>query len=103
MSPIDQINRSVTDALSNNTKTRAKSATTESSTNSAPPPATDDTVSLSEQSLQMRELQQQLDKIPEVDAEKVKNIKQAIARGDYPLDPAKIAANLLNLEKALSE
>jgi negative regulator of flagellin synthesis FlgM len=102
MSPIDKINRSVTDALTNNTKTRAKSATTES-TSQSNRPASEDTVSLSEQSLQVRELQQQLDKIPEVDADKVKAIKQAIAQGNYPLDPAKIAANLLNLEKALSE
>ena len=102
MSPIDQINRAATEALSNNGKARGK--TEASKSGDATPnqaPATDK-VSLSEQSLQVRELQQRLDQVPEVDAEKVQAIKQAIARGDYPVDAQKLAANLMNLEKILS-
>ena len=71
MSPIDQINRAATEALSNNGKARGK--TEASKSGDATPnqaPATDK-VSLSEQSLQVRELQQRLDQVPEVDAEKV--------------------------------
>ena len=104
MSPINHINRSVTDALTNNGKARSKpdtdAAASGASTTARP---AEDKVSISEESLQLRELQQQLDKVPEVDAEKVNAIKQAIARGDHPLDPKKIAANLMNLEKILSD
>lgn len=102
-SPINNINRSTTEALNgSSTKTRAKSG----SDTQSPPPARvepQDKVSLSEESLQVRELQQQLDSIPEVDAEKVAAIKQEIAKGNYPLDPERIAENLLNLEKALND
>lgn len=104
MSPIDHINRSTTDALTNNSKARSKPAGEQAASNStaAARPA-EDRVSLSEESLHVRELQQQLDQVPEVDAEKVNAIKQAIARGDYPIDAKKIAANVMNLEKILSD
>lgn len=102
-SPINNINRSATEALnSSSAKTRTKSG---SDTQSTSPARVEpqDKVSLSEESLQVRELQQQLDSIPEVDAEKVAAIKQEIAKGNYPLDPERIAENLLNLEKALND
>ena len=102
MSPIDQINRATTNVLTHNGKARGKPETAPSGNPRTGPPATDK-VSLSEESLQVRELQQQLDQVPEVDAEKVQAIKQAIAQGDYPVDAKKIAANLMNLEKILSE
>ena len=102
-SPINPTNRSTTESLTSNAaKTRAKSAdsvkqdTTETR-------STEDTVSLSQESVHVRELQQQLNEIPEVDAEKVAAIKKEIAKGNYPLDPERIAENLLNLEKALIE
>lgn len=104
MSPIDHINRTTTDALTNNGKARSKPDADQpsSGTPAAARPA-EDRVSISEESLQVRELQQQLDQVPEVDAEKVNAIKQAIARGDYPIDAKKIAANVMNLEKILSD
>lgn len=102
MSPIDHINRSVTDALTSQAKARSKTDAdkTAGNTVSSPQPA-EDRVSLSTESRQVRELQQQLEQVPEIDADKVQAIKQAIARGDYPLDTKKIAANLMNLEKIL--
>ena len=101
-SPINHINRTNTESVTSGTgKARTKSSETGSV--STPRPASEDTVSLSEESLQVRELQQQLNNIPEVDAEKVAAIKQEIAKGNYPLDPERIAENLLNLEKALAD
>ncbi len=101
-SPISNINRPTTESVTSNAgKAKAKSAN--ESASSASRPAADDTVSLSEESVQVRELQQQLGSIPEVDAEKVEAIKQEIAKGNYPLDPERIAENLLNLEKVLGE
>ena len=98
--PINPLNRTSTGAVSsnagkpqnsNNTKADAKASTSE------------DTVSLSKGSLQVIELQQQLKNTPEVDSAKVEAIKQEIAKGNYPLDPDKIAQNLINLEKSLLE
>lgn len=102
-SPINPINRSTTDALNNNGSAKTRDKESSESQSSNPRPATEDTVSLSEQSLQVRDLQQQLENLPEVDAEKVEAIKQEIARGNYPLDPERIAQNLISLEKALNE
>ncbi len=99
-SPINYINRPTSETVTSNTgKSREK---TQTPAPTSQPPA-EDTVSLSEESVQVRELQKQLNDIPEVDAEKVEAIKQEIAKGNYPLDPERIAQNLLNLEKALSE
>lgn len=102
-SPINPINRSTTEALNNNSSSRARNKDASESTSSNSRPAAEDTVSLSEQSLQVRDLQQQLENLPEVDAEKVEAIKQEIAKGNYPLDPERIAQNLIALEKALNE
>ena len=101
-SPINNtINRPTADSVSSSaSKTREKSSAEPST---APAPVTEDTVSLSAESLQAGELQQQLNSIPEVNAEKVEAIRQEIAKGNYPLDPERIAENLINLEKALTE
>ncbi len=101
-SPINNINRSSSDAVSSsNGKTRARTA--DDAATPASKPATGDTVSLSEEASQVLELQKQLNDVPEVDADKVEAIKQAIAKGQYPLDPERIAQNMTNLEKALTD
>lgn len=102
-SPINNnINRPAADLVGSSTsRTRDKASTTTSTDNARP--ASEDTVSLSSESLQAGELRQQLNAIPEVDAEKVAAIKQEIAKGNYPLDPERIADNLMNLEKILTE
>ena len=99
---INNINRPTTDALSSSNN-KAKAQTSSSDSSAETRPASEDTVSLSAESGQVRSLQQQLDALPEVDVEKVEAIKREIARGNYPLDPERIAENLINLEKALSE
>ena len=99
--PINNINRPTTDALSSSSnKTKDKTST---ETRPETRPVSEDTVSLSAESTQVRSLQQQLESVPEVDVEKVEAIKREIARGNYPLDPERIAENLISLEKALSE
>ncbi len=104
-SPINNTSRSTSEALSNKpSATKNKQSTTDSNTQSPTQASSNaDTVSLSAASTQVRELQNRLADIPEVDAERVAQIKQEIANGNYPLDAKAIAANLLSLEKALSE
>jgi len=104
--PINNTSRSTAESLS--TKPSAARSQSSSGNNTAAAPDTAsgssaDTVSLSAESTQVRELQNRLADIPEVDAQKVAQIKQEIANGNYPLDSKAIAANLLNFEKALSE
>jgi negative regulator of flagellin synthesis FlgM len=95
--PINPINRSSTNHISNGTGRAPANTSPESSTSSN----TDskETVNLSS----VQELQKHLSNIPEVDSAKVELLKQEIARGNYPLDPAKIAANLISLEQSLLE
>jgi negative regulator of flagellin synthesis FlgM len=104
-SPINNsnINRSTTDSAASSTARSRNKAAADVPDNNTARPAAQDTVSLSAESLQVGELRQQLNELPEVDAEKVAAIKQEIARGNYPLDPERIAENLMSLEKALTE
>ncbi len=98
--PINPINRTNSGTVSNNTgkpQTQERMETARTSRNA------EDTVSLSEGSQQVLELQNTLNNIPEVDTARVEAIKQEIAAGNYPLDPVKIAENMIDLEKSLLE
>lgn len=98
-SPINNINRSTSHALSSDaSKTRDKSSTESTAPATA---ATEDKVSISEETVHIRQLQSQLNSISDVDRSKVEAIKQEIAKGNYPIDKERIAENLINLEKAL--
>jgi len=98
--PINPLNRPGGSPVNNSTgKPQSKD-----STGSAPTTApAEDTVSLSKGSQQVIELQQRIKNTPEIDSVKVEAIKQEIAKGNYPLDPEKIAENLINLEQSLIE
>jgi len=97
--PINPLGR--TSAGSINSNTAKTQSTAESGT--AGNARTEDTVSLSQESQQVIELQQRIKNAPEIDSAKVEAIKQEIARGNYPLDAEKIAENLINLEQSLIE
>lgn len=102
--PINPLNRGTGGAVSTNSG-KAQGASNTSTDDAKKPSSSgsEDTVSLSQGSQQVIELQQQLKSAPEVDSAKVEAIKQEIARGNYPLDAEKIAENLINLEKSLLE
>ena len=102
--PINPLGRSVAGSVSSNTEKAQTSKTSNGADNSATSrAATEDTVSLSQESQQVSGLQQQLKDSPAIDQTKVDSIKQEIANGNYPLDAEKIAANLINLEQTLLE
>lgn len=99
--PINPLGRTSAGTINSNTaKTQSKDSAESSTTGNA---RTEDTVSLSQESQQVIELQQRIKNAPEIDSAKVEAIKQEIARGNYPLDPEKIAENLINLEQSLIE
>jgi len=100
-SPINHINKTTTSALNTNaSKTRDKSSAEEVTKT---PASTEDTVSISEETVHIRGLQSQLNNVSEIDMDKVESIKQEISRGNYPIDADRIAENLINLEKALTD
>ena len=99
--PINPLNRPSAGSInSNSAKAELKS---NADTKTSPSNSSEDTVSLSQESQQVIELQQHLKSTPEIDSAKVEAIKQEIANGNYPLDPEKIAQNLFNLEQSLIE
>lgn len=102
--PINPLNnRPATSPVNNNSgKAQAKDSVDNSSSASGSA-SVEDTVSLSTGSQQVIELQQRLKSTPEIDSAKVEAIKQEIANGNYPLDPEKIAENLISLEQSLIE
>ena len=101
-SPINHINKSTTSALNNNAgKTRDKASGDDAI--QSPTASSEDTVSISEETVHIRELQSQLNSVSEIDMSKVEAIKQEISRGNYPIDADRIAENLINLEKALTD
>ncbi len=55
-------------------------------------------VNLSAQAQQLQAIEEKLRDLPEVDSERVSQLRQAIADGSYKPDSSRIADKLLNLE-----
>ncbi|GGI67718.1 flagellar biosynthesis anti-sigma factor FlgM [Shewanella gelidii] len=72
-----------------------------STSNSAPKSA--DSVMITEQAQQLQGVQSQMSAMPDVDLNKVAEIKAAIAEGKYKVDAEKLAANISTFESELSQ
>lgn len=62
------------------------------------PPARDDTVALSALPEVIKTTAARLAAEPAVDEARVRNIKDALARGEYDIDPERIARKLIDLD-----
>ncbi|HDZ57774.1 MAG TPA: flagellar biosynthesis anti-sigma factor FlgM [Pseudomonas xinjiangensis] len=62
------------------------------------PAAADSSVKLSDQAVQLKTIEERLKDLPEVDSERVAQIKQAISNGSYQMDSGRIADKLMTLE-----
>ena len=60
--------------------------------------STTDTVSLSDNAVQLDRLGNGLASSPVVDAKRVEQVKQAIENGNYEVDPARVAEKLMQFE-----
>lgn len=58
----------------------------------------DDTVKLSGAAQSMQSHQSKINNMPDMDMEKVEQIKQAIAAGQYKVDPEKLATNMVAMD-----
>ena len=63
--------------------------------------APQDSVSLTESAKLLHKLESRLEEVPAVNNDRVNAIKQAIANGDYKVDPERIARKLLQLDSQL--
>jgi negative regulator of flagellin synthesis FlgM len=63
--------------------------------------STIDTVSLSDNAVQLGKLGESVAATPAVDAQRVEQVKQAIENGSYEVDPAKVAEKLMRFESML--
>lgn len=76
----------------------AQNKTAESQGN---PASSRDTVSLTPQAQQLRDLESRIADLPEVDSNRVNAIKDAIANGSYEIDANRIAEKMIQFEGAL--
>jgi|TARA_B100000745_G_scaffold276887_1_gene207071 negative regulator of flagellin synthesis FlgM len=65
-------------------------------------PSTSDTVVLSKDSQSLQSVQKQLKEQPEINDKRVREIKEALAQGKLKVDPERIAARMVDIERALS-
>lgn len=63
--------------------------------------STTDTVSLSDNAVQLGKLDNTVVSTPVVDTQRVEQVKQAIKDGTYEVDPAKVADKLMQFESIL--
>jgi negative regulator of flagellin synthesis FlgM len=63
-------------------------------------PSVSDSVSLTDAAARLQKLEAALANQPVVDKQRVEEIRQALAEGSYQTDPERVAAKLLELERA---
>jgi len=95
-------NRSEILSDQSNKTVKSEKANTSTDNSQSTSASTADTVSITGEANRIRELQNSLAEVPDIDMEKVEAIKQEIANGNYPIDAERIASNLIDLEKTLS-
>ncbi len=79
-------------------KAHAKSVANEEKTPSAAPVAAGDRVSVTDTASRLQKIEEELSALPEINYEKVAEIKKAMADGTLSLDPARIAEKLIQFE-----
>ena len=62
-----------------------------------------DTVKLTGHAEQLRELERHIAGLPVADAQRVQDVRQALTDGSYRVDPAAIAAKLLQVERSYAK
>lgn len=64
---------------------------------------TQDSVVVSSQAQQLQGLQSKISSLPDVDMQKVAEIKAAISEGRYKVDPEKLAGNIAQFEANMND
>lgn len=100
--PIDSIVRSASVSMGDGKKFNKpeKAEGTEGDNASAP---VEDTLSLTEAAESLGKLSQSLASEPPFDQQRVNDIKQQLARGEYAINAEKVASKFIELEKMLAK
>jgi negative regulator of flagellin synthesis FlgM len=61
-----------------------------------------DSVSLTDAAAQLRDLEQSVSSLPEVDNQRTEKIREAVASGSYQVNPQRVADKLASFETALT-
>lgn len=84
-------------------KPDAQASQNSGSASSISSPPKSDSVSITSNAQQLQSIQSKLSSIPEVNQQKVAEIKLAIAEGRYKVDPEKLASNIAMFENELKD
>lgn len=88
--------------VNNQVNTRKPNAAADKGNTTAKPeaskPAQVDSVSITSQAKQLGEIEKQAQSAPAIDKAKIEELKLAINKGEYRVDPQKLAENLANFE-----
>lgn len=63
--------------------------------------ARDDNVSLSSEARDLKQLEQSLDSYPEMDDQRIEQIRNALADGSYRIDADKLAQKMLDMDNSI--
>lgn len=98
-------NNSLDSVSTKSTRSKPAGAAPESKAPASPAPAANpkvgDQVVLSEQAQTIGRLQSKIDAAPDVNMEKVAEIRRAIAEGRFEINPERIAENMINQQDLL--
>ena len=91
--------RTNVNSISNNKSNRSSETQKDpSSLNEVSKQSTTDKVAVTDTAVKLQAIEARLADIPEVDAKKVAEIKQAIAEGKFEIDPGRVAEKLIAFE-----
>lgn len=62
----------------------------------------EDTVQLSGTALVLKQQEEKISTLPDIDMDKVEQIRQAIAAGEYKIDTQKLASNMVQIDALFS-
>lgn len=99
---IKQVNSHANSRIGSGTSTKGTPAQS-APTSTTPTPQQGDSVSITSQAQQIQNVQTKMADMPDVDQNKINEIKAAIAEGRYKIDPEKLASNIANFENELKD
>lgn len=100
---IKQVNTAANTQIGKSTTNKSSEKPSENAVTSLSTPPKSDSVSLTSQAQQLQNIQAKMTDIPEVNEQKVQEIKLAIAEGRYKIDPEKLATNIAQFENDLKD
>ena len=100
-----QLEKVMTDAISNNNRIKSPNPAAENRSNSAPQKSASSGASSQASAvveLSSDQILGQMERVPEVNASRIESIKNALTNGEYKPDPEVIARKFAEIENLLS-